>query len=288
MVVAAPERRVRISRHASAEGTWELVYGMPAARLARYVRSYCGYHERTPGPAERRELPGPTVVLILELGPSLSILGPGGESFQHAGGFVAGLDDRFTLTKTCGEQRGIQIDLELRGAVHLFGMPMSELARRVVSLEDVFGQDVHGLRAQIEETPDWHARFTLLDRFLSERLRDDLAPNDWVDWAWRRLRESGGLVSIEGLAKEVGFSRKHLSVTFHERFGMTPKLLARLVRFDRAVRLLRSGRHRSFADVGLECGYFDQAHFIREFRDFAGSTPGEYLTPWPLAAEDAR
>ena len=285
MVVAAAERRLQISRHAAPEGSWELVRTTPAARLQPYLRSYCGYHEQTPGPSQRRELPGPIAVLILDLGPTLRILDAtsGALKHAHAAGFVAGLDDHFTLTETVGEQRGIQVDLDLAGALHIFGVPLSELTRRVVGLDDVFGASVHRLRAQIEEADDWHTRFALLDRFFSARLGDALGDRrgDWVEHAWQRILGSGGLVSIEALAREVGYSRKHLSVSFRERFGMAPKPLARIVRFDRAVQLLRSGQRRSFADVGQECGYFDQAHFIREFRELSGGTPGEYLNPWP-------
>jgi AraC-like DNA-binding protein len=69
---------------------------------------------------------------------------------------------------------------------------------------------------------------------------------------------------------------------------MAPKPLARLVRFDRAVRLLRAGSAKSLTEVAQASGYFDQAHFIREFRAFSGGTPGEYDPGWPVGDGDAR
>ena len=289
MVVASPERRVHVVRHESADGRWELTRTRPAARLAAHVTGYCGYHEATPAPALRRELPGPQVVFILDLGPTLRLHDERSATPQaYASGFVAGLDERSTLTETSGEQHGIQIDLDLAGASALLGVPLVELTGRAVALDDLYGvAEVRRLRDQIQSTADWHRRFAVLDRFFGDRLaRTGAAPPaapDWLDVAWRRVRDSGGLLSIDALADELGYSRKHVSVRFRERFGLSPKRLARLVRFDRAVRLLRSGTGTSLAQIGLQCGYFDQAHFIREFREFAGETPGAYFCPWPLA-----
>jgi AraC-like DNA-binding protein len=286
MVATASGRRVHVAREESAAGRWELVRTTPAPRLAPLVREYCAYHEQTPGPSRRRELPGPKIVLIFDLGPTLRLLDDdtGARVHEHHGGFAAGLDDRMTLTETQGEQRGIQVDLEPGRSCELFGVAMHELAGRIVRLDDVFGAEARRLHEQLSEARDWHARFLLLDRFFSARLRDDDADGaraDWVEWAWRRLVASGGTIEVDTLAREVGYSRKHLSVSFRERFGMSPKPLARVIRFDRAVQLLRSGRFRSFADVALACGYYDQAHFTREFHELAGCPPGEYVTPWP-------
>ncbi len=282
--VADPGRRLHVARHVTAEGSFEMVRTAPAARLASFVRSYCGYHERAALPAIRRELPGPMVVFILDLGPPLRLLDAAGKLHaQHAGGFAAGLDESFTSTQTQdGEQRGIQVDLSLTGAQAVFGLPMHELAGRIVRLDDLFGASVRELRARIEDTPDWGARFALLDRFFAARVGTTAAPTDWLTWAWQRIESSGGQVSVDTLAREVGYSRKHLTVSFRQRFGMAPKPLALLVRFDRAVRMLRARRGRDLAAVGLECGYFDQAHFIRDFRRYSGSTPGEYTLPWPV------
>ena len=74
-----------------------------------------------------------------------------------------------------------------------------------------------------------------------------------------------------------GCSRRHLAAQFREHVGLPPKLLARILRFDRVIALLRHAEPERWAEVAYDCGYYDQAHFNRDFRQFAGSTPGAFL-----------
>jgi AraC-like DNA-binding protein len=80
---------------------------------------------------------------------------------------------------------------------------------------------------------------------------------------------------VGSLATELGYSRKHLIALFRDQVGIAPKLFARLVRFDRVMSEARSGRSRSWAELALACGYYDQAHLVRDVRHFTGLTPTE-------------
>ncbi|WP_174531147.1 helix-turn-helix domain-containing protein, partial [Micromonospora maritima] len=113
-----------------------------------------------------------------------------------------------------------------------------------------------------------------------------LAATDPVDGrllaAWRRLQGAGGAVSVAALADEVDWSRRHLAVRFRREFGLPPKTVARLLRFERAYASL--GRTldarpaagppaAGWAERAARWGYYDQSHLIREFQEFAGATP---------------
>ncbi|MFF3774494.1 helix-turn-helix domain-containing protein [Streptomyces sp. NPDC002232] len=112
--------------------------------------------------------------------------------------------------------------------------------------------------------------------------RTPVAPE--VAFAWRRTRTSQGRTRVEGLADEVGWSRKRLSARFRSQLGITPKRAARLVRFDHAARLLAAGH--AVAGVAAESGYADQSPLHREVRSFTGLTPTAIATaPW-LAIDD--
>jgi AraC-like DNA-binding protein len=79
---------------------------------------------------------------------------------------------------------------------------------------------------------------------------------------------------VEALAAEIGCSRRHLDTGFREQVGLTPKLLGRILRFQHAVAL--SGTGPGWAEIAQRCGYYDQAHLIRDFNQFAGSSPGDF------------
>jgi AraC-like DNA-binding protein len=232
------------------------------------ARGYTGYHERTPGPLRRVETPHPAIVVIVNLGPALRV---DGAAF---GSFVAGLTDVPVLTEHGGEQAGIQFDLTPLGARMLLGVPLREVARRIVALDALLADaDVARLRA----CDTWDERFAQLDALLLARLEGAAPPRPDVAYAWSRLLETDGAVSVAQLCAELGCSRRHLSARFGDEVGLGPKAVARIMRFRRAMALLGEPRAtRSLAEVAAASGFADQAHLTREFRAMAGVTPGAF------------
>jgi AraC-like DNA-binding protein len=264
----------------------------PAApRLRRYVLGYCGYEEETVGFTRRRELPSGEVILIIGFGPELRTtypaLAPGRETTTRS--FVAGLHDTHCLVETPGTQAGIQVNLTPIGAHLLLGVPMHELTNRVVELDDLLGGPGALFIERLHGAPDWEARFGLIDEALVRRLDRARPVSPDVAWAWRRIVESRGRTAVAELCDELGCTRKHLARRFHEQIGVAPKTYAGVLRFQRAVHMLGHrdgenwmdarehgvGRGMSWGEIALECGYFDHAHMNRDFRRFAGTSPGE-------------
>jgi AraC-like DNA-binding protein len=246
----------------------ELAQRPPHPALAAHIRCISGWHERADGPVRRAELPGGRIVLVISFGPSLDVDG------RRYTSFVAGLHDRAALTEHGGEGHGIQAYLTPLGARRLLRMPMGELTRQVVELEDLIGAEADELAERIHDARDWAARFALLEQAIAERVLEAPPVARELEWAWQRLHGSAGAVSVGTLADELGWSRRHLAATVHREMGIAPKPLARLLRFERAVERLRAGD--DLVDVALASGYYDQAHFNRDFRAFAGLTPTEY------------
>ena len=98
-----------------------------------------------------------------------------------------------------------------------------------------------------------------------------------VRWAWRRLVSSDGAVPIGLLARQAGWSHKHLITKFRQQIGLTPKTAARLLRFEHAWRQLSGGEPAHWDRLAADGGYADQSHLIREFREFTGGTPADFL-----------
>jgi len=160
---------------------------------------------------------------------------------------------------------------------------MNAFANRTVALEDVFGGDAGDLADRLSCLPNWPTVFDHLDRLLLRLLDRGHTPTPSVVWAWRRLEETSGALSITSLAEEIGASRKHLAQRFREEIGVSPKTLARLLRFRHALGLLRKN-DLGVGEVARRCGYFDQAHLNRDFRAFAGASPRELTSAAPAIA----
>lgn len=241
------------------------------------MHRYCGYHHDGAGRTSRREVAQDQVTIILGFGPPLRVGGPThAEADEHS--FVAPLHDSYAVTHEYGALHGVQIDLSPTGAYMLFGLPMHELSGQlVVPLEDVLGREARDLVGRLVECPAWDARFAILDAYIAGRVREAARPAPDVLWAWRRLAETGGRLAIATLADELGRSHRHLVSRFREQVGPPPKTVARLLRFQRAVRLLSHDDGGRFAEIALDCGYYDQAHLNRDFRELAGASPGEFV-----------
>jgi AraC-like DNA-binding protein len=249
----------------------------PHPLLVGIVRRYCGYDHICCGTTLRREVAQDEVTIILSLGPRLGVGGPDHPA-QPYGSFVAALTDTFAITEHDGALRGIEVNLSPLGAHMLFGVAMHELSSRLVlPLDDVLGAEARELTERLACAAGWTARFAILDRFILDRVQRARRPSPDVDWAWRRLRATGGLLPVGELARELGCSRRHLIGRFREQIGPAPKTAARLVRFQRTVRLLERHERDRFAEIAQRCGYYDQAHMNREFRELAGTAPGEFV-----------
>jgi AraC-like DNA-binding protein len=275
--VSVPDARLVNVRPVRIEdrGGWCLVEGRPHDALRPFFNAYDGYWEYEPVPSRMRTLPSRHAVLILNLGPPMRLTVPGAPDTDHYS-FLAGMQDRHGAYTTPGGQRGIQIDITPLGAYTLFGVPMGRLANLSAGLDDLLGPCAGELVERLADAPGWPARFDLLDAFWLRRLEIGPAPSAEVARAWHVLTASGGRTPVTALADEVGWSRKHLHHRFKEQVGLSPKVMGRVLRFERAVRLMAAGG-RSWADIAADCGYYDQAHLNREVRALAGCTPTELL-----------
>jgi AraC-like DNA-binding protein len=171
----------------------------------------------------------------------------------------------------------LEVWLAPLAAYTLLGLPIEELGGQVVDLGDVLGAAGRRLAEQLREAPTWRHRFALLDRFLLRRREDGPQPSPEVAWAWRRLVATAGAVPIRRLAAEAGWSQRHLIARFRRQVGLRPKTAARLVRFGTVWRRLDERGPLDWAEVAREAGYADQAHLVRDFRQFTGMPPTRFL-----------
>ncbi|MET0559422.1 MAG: AraC family transcriptional regulator [Solirubrobacterales bacterium] len=190
--------------------------------------------------------------------------------------WIAGLDDRPEVVASGGRHTELDLKLTPVGAYVLCGIPLQELSRQIVPLEEIFGRRAKHLPERLAGTSDWDSRFKLVERLLLGHPAGNRAPDPVVVEAHSRLLAADGRLRIGRLAADLQVSRRHLSTRFHAQLGVPPKTMARLLRFDLVRRQMARHRH-NWADVAALCGFADQSHLNREFRELAGTTPESFL-----------
>ncbi|MBN2597775.1 MAG: AraC family transcriptional regulator [Marinifilaceae bacterium] len=163
------------------------------------------------------------------------------------------------------------------GGYHFFNEPVSNFLDASISSKELWPQHYHSVMQQIDTAQSPEERVELIQQFLLARLTEYRKENKVLDEAVKLIRESKGQLSIAEVAQRIGFSKKQLERTFAPAIGTTPKTFARISRFLNICHHLEEYKNKSLTQLSYECGYFDQAHFIKEFREFSGYTPKEFF-----------
>ncbi len=182
-------------------------------------------------------------------------------------GLIGLRDAPVTLGSSPGAAGSIGIEFTTAGASRFFNLPLYELSNNLFSLADLFGKQGTALIRQLNELEGSAAKINLVQQYLVNRLRSLNNVNTVVDYAIGQIQASKGLLEIGQLEKQTGYSRRYLSLLFRQHIGLPPKTLATIVRFQHFYKDANQWNEL----------YYDQSHFIREFRHFTGMAPHQYI-----------
>jgi len=195
------------------------------------------------------------------------------ESFEPAV-FCGARTDCFIID-TSQQQRVIGIQFHPGGAFPFLHMPASELAFGTHALDNIWPRSTSLLREQLMSAGSVNAMFAILQRELLTRLSRNLHPA--VAFAAKALARPSGDLQVRAVADRVGFSSRRFIELFRQQTGLAPKAFQRVRRFQHVLQSLHRGDPGDWAELALRCGYYDQAHFIHDFRLFSGMTPSAYV-----------
>lgn len=264
-------------RRSGAPHAFEMAQRKPAAALAGLVDRIVGYRETARGHFRQVEPASLDIPLIISFGEPFAIaLGRQPEGKDRYGCFTAGLFAGPVTIDSFGGAHCLQVNFTPLGARRFFGLPMAGLTDRMAALDDVLGAEGHALRQQLGDEPGWQRRFDIVEAYVFKRLAGAEAPPPAIAWAYDRIAASGGRAKVARIAEQIGWSRKHLAYRFRSEVGLGPKSVSRIVRLNRAMTAARSGG--AWADIAADCGYADQAHLAREFRELAGAPPAAWAS----------
>lgn len=163
-------------------------------------------------------------------------------------------------------------------AQSFFNLSPAELTDQMPDLHSALGKTGQELEEQMMLAADNSTRCRILSRFLESRLSASTSEAHPVLQAVQHVIHSKKQYRVPDLAKHFNLSERQFERKFREYSGFTPKLLMRITRFEFACKQFGSHGQKSLTDIAFECGYYDQSHFIRDFREFSGYDPGEFFS----------
>lgn len=263
---------------------YQLAFPTPA--LAPYIESYWFVFKADDAPVEL------SVDVFVDLRADLVF--NFGVPYTRA---VHGQKRRLVRASNLDAQRIHPIRIEQRGDVRISGVrfksaglspfaskPVDAWSDQVVPLAAVFGKDGLALEAALRAAGgDRDAQARLFDAFFLERLA--LTPGKRMFHELKTAIEAeGGLERMDELCDRTGVSTRQLDRLFKSHLGFSPKTFARVVRFQRGLTRLMRDPGCTLAQIAAECGYYDQPHFVREFKAFSGTTPSARVGYFPAGA----
>lgn len=248
----------------------------PSPPLSQFV-DYVWWLSDSPTHTQERIVPTGTQELVFNLCHDAFDIrgdghGRGGRRFS--GALVSGAYDKYFVIDTRAHANIVGVHFKPGGARSILGVPLGQLANEHADLELLWGTPARALRERLGEAAGTQQRFRLVEKQLLERLAPHSGANRVVAAAIQRLVHQHRAVTE--VAGELGISCRRFIELFTAEVGMTPKLYARVQRFQGALACARTATP-DWAELALRCGYCDQSHLIREFVSFSGFSPTEAL-----------
>jgi len=247
--------------------------------LAGHARCSWSLHGRA-APSAEPALPDGSPELILNLGDPFEHVGRNGRARTQPPALLVGQITRPITVRPTGRVDLIALRLEAHEAAPLLP-DVSRLTDGWAALEALGLPGVPALLRALRRAPGDEARADLLGRWYLDRAAAAPAADPAVVAAVQALRASHGGASLDALCTRLDVCPRTLQRRFRRQVGVSPKLLARIIRFQRVFREWRHSAPRRFARVAVQTGYFDQSHMIRDFRQFAGQPPADFLAKVP-------
>jgi len=242
----------------------KFVRHIPAQLLAQFVDLLWLCQRDSLPHAKELALPTGTVELVFDVregNDNPVICGP------HSRSFVIGTAKPVSL---------LGIHFKPGGAFPFLGLPAGELHNEQVSLENIWGNKAADLQNQLMEARTPAEKFRVLEQALIANAGQGLQRHPAVRFALDRFQLDTG-ASISSVVEETGLTARRFIQLFQDEVGLTPKLYRRIHRFQHVLNLVHRSERVDWCHVALDCGYYDQAHCIHDFREFSGLSPTAYL-----------
>lgn len=250
----------------------------PGERLKKYVKCYFTYQSSTDCISEDTVFPNGCMEIIFNLGSGRWQTLVGTEyintpSIELWGQLVQPLSIR-----AVGKNTMLGVRFHPHASAFFLGEKIDQFTNKVVDFGDLSGRAVRILHQRLLNTAGDDKRIALVEQFLLQQLsisEKKARKFEVVHDIMREIKREDFLENIQGIATRYGISSRYLQKLFVQYTGLTPKLYTKINRFQNSLQLV-GRKDTTLTSIAYDCGYFDQSHFIREFKSFTGITPSVY------------
>lgn len=249
----------------------------PGNELSGWVKCYWTLdNEAEPSPAVQTIVSDGCMEMIFHYGDLYKQYAENGDSFIQPRCFVFGQLTRPLHIQPTGSSGIFSVRFHSNGFKPFASIPIRHMDNRAVSLQELYGTEGVELEAAVLACSKAEERIAVVEEFFLQKLTDTDTIDRMVKDTVEIILSANGQLSIETVCDTLQINRRQLERKFASVVGLSPKQLSKTVRLQSTLSLLLSGQFSSLTALAYEAEYYDQAHFIKDFKEFTGYTPGEF------------
>jgi len=248
----------------------------PDSSLSSLIKCYWSLEgEELPG-TQQRIFPDGCIELVFHYGNLFQKYYPDGTANLQPRSFIHGQLTRFIEIGGIGKVGMFSIRFQPHGLRPFTSISTHEINDNNIRITDIWGAAGRELEDRMMEAANNEQRVQIIERFLSRQLRSTTI-NAVISCCVTMINEANGAINIEALSTQLNIGRRHLERQFIAAVGLSPKQYARISRFQHVLSLAEQKRYNTLTDLAYNSGFYDQAHFIKDFREFSGLSPKQYF-----------
>lgn len=249
----------------------------PSAKLSAFVKCYWTLESlQETDPEKQKILPDGCMEMIFHYGDLYKQYLENNQTIIQPKSFVFGQITSPLEIEPTGRTGIFSVRFHPEGFIPFATIPLKQMENKAVSLEDLYGEEGKILESKIINTVEAQDKIAIIESFLEVRLMCTDTIDRIVKLTVETILEINGHLSVNQLSEQLQINRKQLERKFSSVIGLSPKQLSKIIRLQATLKLLNNKEHNNLTAVAYESDYYDQAHFIKDFKEFTGLTPKKF------------
>lgn len=250
----------------------------PQDKLAPYVKCYWSLANGPENASRERVFPDGCIELIFHSGDLFKKYDSQTQSHIQPRSFIHGQIKKCIEIEPTGETKIFSVRFQPGGLQRFIDFDVDELTDKTLSVAEIWNAEGNATEKAMLSAKTDAAKIETIENFLLSRLGKSKRHDTDVEYCVNELVQTHGSASIDAFAATLHIGKRQLERKFVAGVGLSPKMLARILRFQHTLQLIENHEFESFTKVAYDGGFYDQAHFIKDFRQFTGLNPKKYFS----------